>query len=162
MKKNVNLALSTLEKLDFIQDSESNLPSNCQRLVRQVRKDFRLTRSRDGVAVELHWRLSRNPHLLPWQFRDAIKYADQLKTFAGEHYVLRSSALLVYLTCHGTLHSWFRLKWIADIERMALQMSAEELSQACELAERYGCMRIFATSMTLTRNSIQFHSISRS
>lgn len=65
------------------------------------------------VAVELHWKLVDNPHLLPGI--DALSPARTVLIGGRALRTLEGPALLAYLLVHGTLHAWSRLKWLADV-----------------------------------------------
>ena len=145
----IDQAISTLRALGFESHIADNLPPRCERIICQVRKDIRFFRPRDGLAVELHWRLTANPLLLPWKFQNAIAYSEALKISGIEHRVLKPPALLLYLICHGTAHSWFRLKWLADIQRIRGAISEMERRETIDLVGRHGCERILAASIHL-------------
>ena len=147
----IKQALLTLKGLGFENHITEDMPSRCEQIIRQVRKDIRLFRPRDSLAVELHWRLTANPHLLPWRFNTAIANSEILGIAGVEHRVLKPAALLLYLTCHGTMHSWFRLKWLTDIQRIFLTISEMELREAIELTKKYDCQRIFNSSVCLAK-----------
>ena len=67
-----------------------------------------------GSALELHMGLVDNPHLLSGvgmaSPRQLVRHGESLSlpTLATEE-------LFAYLCVHGTLHSWTRLKWLADV-----------------------------------------------
>ncbi len=145
----IDPAVEALLKLGFEYEEAPNIPAYCESLVRYVRKDVKLVRARDGLAVELHWRLGRNQYLLPWQFSDALRLSEHLTIAGAQHRVFKPSALLVYLACHGSMHKWFRLKWLTDIQRLVSAMPAKEFDEACEIARRAGCLRILATTIDL-------------
>lgn len=67
--------------------------------------------------------------------------------------VFKPDALLNYLVVHGAKHGWFRLKWLADLDRIVPAMSDAEFREAVDLAVCTGCERLLATSL-LVLNSI--------
>lgn len=89
-------------------------------------------RSARGTIVELHWRVSDHPQLLP--DIDAATTARAIPLF-GERIVmaLADGPTLAYLAVHGGAHAWFRLKWIADFN--ALLVSLEPDARAVALAD---------------------------
>lgn len=62
--------------------------------------------------LELHWRLSRNPHEFPLAHWSQLELSHQSGTgVAG----LNDEDLLIYLCLHGSKHGWGRLKWLFDL-----------------------------------------------
>lgn len=78
-----------------------------------------------GIIVELHWRLTNNPRLLPPEAarsRQKIVLGD----FAGV--TLGPDDLLLYLSVRGAKHHWFRLKWLADVHALLARCDAGALA----------------------------------
>ena len=69
--------------------------------------------ARRGTRVELHWRLSENPHLLAGV--DAFANGQSVPVTGGTLRTLNDADLFAYLCVHGANHFWFRLKWLADL-----------------------------------------------
>lgn len=83
-------------------------------------KDCSLTHMDTGLIVELHWRLSQNPHTFPVEFGNSGRSI----AVAGKHFkTLSSDDLLIYLSVHGAKHFWFRLKWLSDIYALLSQLA---------------------------------------
>lgn len=72
--------------------------------------------SRRGTRVELHWRLSENPHLLAGL--DPFASGQSVPLAGGELRTLNDADLFAYLCVHGANHFWFRLKWLADLNAL--------------------------------------------
>ena len=73
-------------------------------------------RAPDGEAViELHWRLTANPYLLPVSFDDL--WNRSRNQMMGGHAVptLSDADMGLHLFAHGANHAWFRLFWLCDI-----------------------------------------------
>jgi len=91
-------------------------------------------RSPTGSLLELHWRLSDHPMLLPALDATTTKRRVAL---LGEYHVatLADDANLAYLAVHGMAHAWFRLKWLADFNAFAaaLPHRAETVARASRL-----------------------------
>ncbi|RUS42652.1 nucleotidyltransferase family protein [Cohnella sp. AR92] len=73
--------------------------------------------SEHGIEVELHWRLNGEGGKEPsfeelWGARQPCALGASLFMPGEEH-------LFYYLATHGARHGWFRLRWLADIDRMA-------------------------------------------
>ncbi|MFC5703841.1 nucleotidyltransferase family protein [Cohnella faecalis] len=75
------------------------------------------THPHTGIQVEVHWRLNGDIGKEPtfealWSGRQRSELAASLYMPGDEH-------LFLYLVTHGARHGWFRLRWLADIDRMA-------------------------------------------
>lgn len=89
----------------------------------------------DGHVLELHWRLT---HLRGWIRLDAIPEARvpyPLET-GGTIDVLSDRAALIYLSVHGQLHMWGRLKWLVDIAQLLPRKPDREWCEDLAIAER--------------------------
>ncbi|MEO8113934.1 MAG: nucleotidyltransferase family protein [Phenylobacterium sp.] len=105
----------------------------------RVQKDVELRHVETGAAVELHHRLTLNPHLLrPLAPIDAVRRVEVagvvLPTF-GE------ADLFAYLCAHGAAHAWFRLKWLADVAALLVGRPVEDILRLYEAAEERGVAR---------------------
>jgi len=115
--------------------------------------DIALHRPSDGALVELHWRLSRNRELPNWPI-EFIRQSSDTRTIGKngpQMPVFQPVAQLVYLACHGARHSWFRLKWMGDFDRLCRSLSPAAMENACALADRSGCGRLLHSSMALAQ-----------
>jgi hypothetical protein len=91
-----------------------------------------------GVRVEVHRRLSANPHALPWDF-DALWQARSHVTLGGEAVpVLSIGHEALFLIVHGAGHGWERLRWLADVA-VLLRMPAA-LAESRQVAASVGMM----------------------
>lgn len=123
----------------------------CEDTLRALASDIAYRRASDGVQLELHWRLDRNPYLLNRDF-DAMRALTTHIPLAGAKVpVLETPAQLTYLICHGAKHAWFRLKWLADIYRMLDVLTDEQSDRIARMSQRDGTMRMVATSLQLIR-----------
>ena len=79
-----------------------------------------VTLARDGVQVEIHWRLFENSRLLPV---DPAWLAEPRWVEAGGTRVptLPLPVHWLYVTVHGARHLWSWLKWLADVPALALR-----------------------------------------
>jgi hypothetical protein len=111
--------------------------------------DISYGRGADAVQLELHWRLDRNTEMLSWDFGSTRSMHMPMKLGGESVLVFASGAQFVYLLCHGAKHAWFRLKWLADIDRMSRQLSQDDFELALQLIRRAGVERLAATSLQL-------------
>jgi len=77
------------------------------------------------VAVELHWKLVDNPHLLPGI--GALSPARAVLIGGRALRTLEDAPLLAYLLVHGTRHAWSRLKWLADVAALLSHYPVEDM-----------------------------------
>jgi len=70
-----------------------------------------------GIQVELHWRMSSDT-FKESAFAELWERRRTTKRTTKPVYYLGQEDLFVYLVSHGARHAWFRLRWLADIERM--------------------------------------------
>jgi len=69
------------------------------------------------ITVELHWRLLNVPPVSDSRLEDIIRMNSTVVEFAGRSFtVLNNELELLYLSIHGGLHWWHRLKWLVDID----------------------------------------------
>lgn len=71
---------------------------------------------RTGIEIEVHWRLNgdigREPSF------EALWADRQPSPLASGLFMPGDAHLFMYLVTHGARHGWFRLRWLADIDRM--------------------------------------------
>jgi Uncharacterised nucleotidyltransferase len=107
---------------------------------------YHVTLSRNGVDVEVHWRLFMNRRLLPvrpgW-------LTNPRPVTNGEVTVptLPLGSEWLYANLHGLAHRWSRMKWLADIPRLAIQTPALTDPAALRRAEAAGYGRPLAAAL---------------
>jgi hypothetical protein len=112
-------------------------------------KHFVFLHEKKRIQLELHWRLSDNPCLMgplppPSSWREVpISGGLTLPTLAADD-------LFLYLCVHGAYHSWFRLKWLADIAALAASAPLGETERLLAVARARGIARPFAQAMLLS------------
>ncbi|MEC0233147.1 nucleotidyltransferase family protein [Paenibacillus kribbensis] len=85
------------------------------------------------MEVELHWRLHPDAGGEPsfdelWDRRQFSEpagasrraSADSMAAMAASTYTLGGEHQFLYLSAHGARHGWFRLRWLVDIDRLAV------------------------------------------
>lgn len=149
----VSEAERALSEIGFSSQTFQEIPHNCRPLVQRICADLAFERQSDHIHVELHYRLFPNPHLLPMSFKDLYDRSLPLSIGQAELRVFKPDTLLNYLVIHGAGHGWFRLKWLADLDRIVTAMSDAEFQQSVDLAARIGCKRLLATSLRLLHHT---------
>ncbi|MEJ0044121.1 MAG: nucleotidyltransferase family protein [Rhizomicrobium sp.] len=104
-----------------------------------------------GLFVELHWRLSRNPRLerVSAVRRVAISDGQAISTLGDED-------LFAYLCLHGARHGWSRLKWLADLAAWLTPMPAQEVERLHRAAQSAGVGRASAQALLLCARVLEF------
>lgn len=90
-----------------------------------------VTLVRDGLQVEVHWRLFPNSRLLPVDPR-WLSRPRQLEMQGGSVPSLPLSTQWLYILVHGSNHLWPLMKWLADVP--ALVVRHPELARPDALA----------------------------
>ena len=148
-QKVVDAAADVLGELGFAAEDNISVPQEAHRLWMRLNADIPMIRAADGIKVELHWRLAKNPYLIPWTEEEMFGHASRQGVSGVTVEAFRPAPLLVYLLTHGARHHWFRLKWLADIDRMVTKISDEDLAHAASLGEEIGCTGLMANSLEL-------------
>jgi hypothetical protein len=106
-------------------------------------------RSEQGTTVELHWKVSDNPHLL---FDVAANGPAREVRVLGKLSILTLSdpQNLAYLAVHGFSHAWFRLKWLADFNAFSNMFNRNELYALRGAAMNMGVGDTLETAFALT------------
>ena len=102
----------------------------------------------DGVAVELHWRTN---HLRGWP--DLLACPGMMHEMESEIGPLRvptDRGNLIYLSGHGGMHVWVRLKWLVDIARLAGRRGAAALAEDLAQARALNVARPVALALRLS------------
>lgn len=78
-----------------------------------------------NITLELHWKLTSSRN---FEFdTDELWSSSTLIEIGGTSFRLMSREnLLQFLCVHGTLHSYFRLQWLCDINQLLMNMDASE------------------------------------
>lgn len=71
-----------------------------------------------GTLVEVHRRLTANPHVLPWDFDTLWARHETVRIGGVAVPVLSSAHEPLYLLVHALSHGWERLRWLADLAVM--------------------------------------------
>jgi len=80
-----------------------------------------------GILIEVHWRLFSNRvanHTKTWEI---IKKNTESAEFAGKPFIRFNMEFeLLYLAIHGSIHAWFRLKWLVDVHELLKRCPFDE------------------------------------
>ncbi|MBP2645632.1 MAG: hypothetical protein H6Q75_1072 [Firmicutes bacterium] len=108
-------AVSLLEGMEFRREDPSFLTERGRKGWLAETNHFTL-HHKNGIAVELHWRLENNELSLPLAY---VQGSLTNVMVAGHKIsVMNKEELLLFLVLHGAKHGWARVKWLTDIAAM--------------------------------------------
>lgn len=112
-------------------------------------KDTMWYDERSGTTIEVHTRLFSNTLLAADLAVDeavSVTVTDRIRL-----HTLPLVELTLYLSVHGALHSWSRLKWLADFAALLAQLNADEEEQLLARARALGIERPLAHASILAQ-----------
>lgn len=116
----------------------------------QAAPDIRdLTMVRNGIQVELHQRLTGNPHRLPLCF-EALHADRQMVPVAGRDIpTLGPAHMALYLFVHGASHGWERLAWLCDLATLC--RDGDQAARLVRQVHALGMVRAAGEAFALMR-----------
>lgn len=112
-------------------------------------KELRFVHVEKRIAVELHCRPFDNPRLIRTPVASTLRFVP-LAEGVGV-YTFGEEDLFAYLCAHGAAHSWFRLKWLADIGALLAQQPEDNVERLYRAAEARGAGPSAAQALLLCR-----------
>jgi hypothetical protein len=112
--ENVLQAISCLEELGF----EDGFGLSVSQRTTAIRYGFEYCFIRDGVTVDVHWRLVQQ---FCWPSLDMDRVWKSLVPFSffgGQVHIFSPECMLVALCIHSAQHDWMELKMFADIAKL--------------------------------------------
>ena len=119
-------------------------------------KDFSYEHPVSGVVVDLHWRFFRNPFLPSNAGLDDVGEA-WMDVGSERVATLPTPQLLLYLSVHGALDGWLRLKWLADIGALLHAMTTEQLNETAAFAVAKQALPQFSAALLLCQEMLGPH-----
>jgi len=104
------------------------------------------------TALELHWRLTKNPRLLTIDAKEAFAQARKIPVGSSFVQTLGFEHQLVFLCVHGAKHAWFRLFWLLDVVRLLMDYSPCETEK---IFQTRGLSRMLHQVVLLGRDLFQ-------
>ena len=111
--------------------------------------EFCFRRKRDGLAVELCWRISPHYFLKPLDLGTLGQRRSSIRLTGATVDTLPAEELLVALCVHGSKHSWWLLRWICDVAELIDAFPALNWQQVLDMARHLGCRRAVALGLLL-------------
>jgi hypothetical protein len=103
------------------------------------------------LFLELHWRLTSNPMLMPTDAAILWSRPETVRVAGASLSTLPDEDLFLYLCVHGSVHMWFRLKWLADITALLQRLRPEAIDRIASRARALGLDRSFHQAVILAR-----------
>jgi Uncharacterised nucleotidyltransferase len=104
---------------------------------------------KSNCYLELHWRLTANPLLMPFDSKMSWRRTEPVYVAGAKFVTLPDEELLLYLCVHGSVHMWFRLKWLADIAALLQKMRPEAIDRIASRARALKLDRSFHQAIIL-------------
>jgi Uncharacterised nucleotidyltransferase len=101
------------------------------------------------VILEIHWRLTSNSLLFPFDAATLRSSAQQVQVAGTTFATFSDEALFLYLCVHGSVHFWFRLKWVTDIAALLYRLRPEVIDGVASSAQMLGLHRPFHAALIL-------------
>lgn len=146
----IHASADVLHRLDYAPAPQYRLRGRLvgTRALAEECYDLEYHGGRTPLPVELHWRTS---HYAGWpDFTEDPNLTQVQQTSIGPVRVPVDGANLIYLAGHGSMHAWARLKWLADIGRLAELRGAAGLEDDMILARRLGGEMPLALALRLS------------
>jgi hypothetical protein len=94
--------------------------------------------TRNGIPLELHFRLNQNPRLLPLQVSEIAARATIVRLGNTDLLTLPDDLQFLFLAIHGARHEWERLQWIYDIALLVHKAAPDRVRGWMDLAGSQG------------------------
>lgn len=115
-EKDLDKAYKILENNEYLTDLALNLLLN--KIYIKKSSDIQFYNKRSNVLLEIHWQLFRN-EFSEYNFNNLIfNNLKSIKLNDQEIKVFSTEFNLVYLCSHATKHTWERIEWIVDIDKL--------------------------------------------
>jgi len=146
--RDMDAARAVLTSLGY--ESEHDLDAEREAAFVRSEHAFRYLRERDGMVVELHWRLQDRYLSFPFDTEELWKRAATMALFGKQVRCLTPEDTVLFLCMHGAKHYWERLEWIACIPAM-VRANEIDWPVVFERAKRLGGVRILCLGLLLAK-----------
>lgn len=109
--------------------------------------EYPFQRDRDGVMVELQWRVVPPHFPLPLDYTRLWARRGWVALAGGRVPGLSPEDLLIVLCVHGTKHLWRRLIWACDVGELLRRHPGLDWAYIVETCDRLGARRLLAVSL---------------
>src|SRR6266516_2650317 len=106
------------------------------------------------LVLELHWSLTSNSLLMPLDLYMLCSRSQTIRVGSASFTTLSDEELFLYLCVHGSVHMWFRLKWLADIAALLRRLPADLVERVASRARSLQLHRPFHQALILAHELI--------
>lgn len=121
-----------------------------------TRNEYHRAFLRDGLVVELHFRLSTSRNM-PLNVEQMWRRVEKTEFLGAPASAMRREDLALYLCFHGLKHEFSRLIWILDIAQALRGWSSEEYKSLLELARRQDLEQWLLIAFEMARTMLPRH-----
>lgn len=100
-----------------------------------------------GLLVEIHWNLITPQALFPNGEKLIFESVKNESPFIQ----LQPELLLQYLIIHGSMHRWYKLFWLKDIDEFFKRKLVTDLKYFNELTKKLGSQKMVCQALTLSK-----------
>lgn len=111
-------------------------------------------RGPQGVTLELHWRLDRNPYYLDLPFESLRTAAVAVELGEDSFRALGAEDCLLYLVAHAARHHWQRFQWLCDLALLFRSLEPPALARAAARAQQAGLGIALEAGLLLCRDAL--------
>jgi len=119
------------------------------KIYQRWRCQFRYYLDSLDLFLEVHWRLTSNSLLMPSDATKLFSCSKEVSVGGASFRTLADEELFLYLCVHGSVHIWFRLKWLADIAALLQRLRPEIIERIARRAQSLGLNRPFHAALIL-------------
>ena len=113
-----------------------------------VAKDFHLLNPNSTIHIEMHWNLFEKKHKTDLSNLGGQVATQNIDINNTTMKTLSNEILLVYLCIHGSKHTWERIEWICDVDRL-IRSQEIDWEQVLTIAEQLKSQRAFFLGVKL-------------
>ncbi|MGA8080152.1 MAG: nucleotidyltransferase family protein [Xanthobacteraceae bacterium] len=149
-------AIELLEREDYALVSPArSLSAGQRRALIQYGREVELAHRRNGIRVELQWRIADNAELLKGV--DARSETQVVRLYDGASVrTLAAADLFAALSVHGAVHAWTRMKWLADLSAM-IESGGTDIEKLYRHAQAVGAGLCAGQALLLCRDLFDLH-----
>lgn len=122
-----------------------------RRALVQYRNEASMYHAVTGIPIDLHWALTDGPTFLPGVDAASPGQLVDIGVVDAPVRTLGRDDLFVYLAVHGALHSWGRIKWLADFQALVSREPSEEIDRLYRHAQQAGAGRCAGQALLLSK-----------
>lgn len=114
--------------------------------------EYCFRRERDGLAVELCWRINPHYFLKRLDLETLGARRSPIRLMGATVDALPAEELLLVLCVHGNKHNWWLLRWICDVAELIGTSPAMNWRRVLSMARTLGCRRSVTLGLSLARD----------